>query len=196
MESFVRNLAYILMVSRMVNVVGEQGTYWVANTFIWGWLLLPVLALGELIKKDVSENLSAIEQNTKGYFAVTSGIIVLWAVMIPLYRPFMQNVLGFADVDKLFDLVMILIVFYAIFAIQNVFDATFYGRGKTNYMLFESVITNSIYYGGFFVAYSRGCWEPTLQGIAWMFGMGMVFDAVVSGIVYGYFLKKENLKIR
>ena len=35
-ESFVRNIAYILMVSRMVNMVGEQGTYWVANNFIWG----------------------------------------------------------------------------------------------------------------------------------------------------------------
>lgn len=35
LESFVRNIAYMLMVSRMVNMVGEQGTYWVANNFIW-----------------------------------------------------------------------------------------------------------------------------------------------------------------
>ena len=39
LESFVRNLFYMVMISRMVNVVGEQGTYWVANNFIWGWLL-------------------------------------------------------------------------------------------------------------------------------------------------------------
>ncbi len=45
LESLVRNLAYMLMISRMVNMVGEQGTYWVANNFIWGWLLLPVLQL-------------------------------------------------------------------------------------------------------------------------------------------------------
>ena len=50
-ESFVRNIAYMLMVSRLVNIVGEQGTYWVANNFIWGWLLLPILQLGELIKQ-------------------------------------------------------------------------------------------------------------------------------------------------
>ena len=43
LESLVRNAAYMLMVARMVNVVGEQGTYWVANNFIWGWLLLPIL---------------------------------------------------------------------------------------------------------------------------------------------------------
>ena len=35
-ESFVRNIAYMIMIARMVNVVGEQGTYWVANNFIWG----------------------------------------------------------------------------------------------------------------------------------------------------------------
>ena len=54
LESFVRNIAYMLMVSRMVNVVGESGVYWVANNFIWGWMLLPVLQLGELIKQEVS----------------------------------------------------------------------------------------------------------------------------------------------
>lgn len=53
LESLVRNLAYMLMVVRMVNVVNEQGTYWVANNFIWGWLLLPVTQLAELIKRDV-----------------------------------------------------------------------------------------------------------------------------------------------
>lgn len=31
LESFVRNLAYMLMISRMVNIVNEQGTYWVAS---------------------------------------------------------------------------------------------------------------------------------------------------------------------
>ena len=44
-ESLVHNVAYMIMIARMVNVVGEQGTYWVANNFIWGWLLLPVLQL-------------------------------------------------------------------------------------------------------------------------------------------------------
>ena len=52
LKSFVRNIAYMLMIARMVNMVGEQGTYWVANNFIWGWLLLPVLQLGELIKRE------------------------------------------------------------------------------------------------------------------------------------------------
>lgn len=192
LESLVRNTAYILMVSRMVNMVGEQGTYWVANNFIWGWLLLPVLQLGELIKQETAANPDNIQKNTKGYFTITTIIITLWVITIPLYKPFMENVLNFSDVDKLFNLVMILLIPYITFAFQNIFDSTFYGRGKTNYMLFESVITNSIYYGGMFIAYLSGLWTPSLMGIAIMFGIGNIFDAIVSGIAYGYFRKKYN----
>ena len=182
----------MLMVSRMVNVVGESGVYWVANNFIWGWMLLPVLQLGELIKQEVSTDKNKIKTNTLGYFTITTFICILWVVTIPLYKPFMQYVLNYSDVDKLFHLVMILFVFYIAFAYQNIFDMTFYGRGKTNYMLFESVVTNSIYYGSFFIAYRTGLWIPSLDGIALMFGVGTLFDAIVSGIAYRYFIYKTN----
>jgi len=189
LESFVRNVAYMVMVSRMVNMVGEQGTYWVANNFIWGWLLLPIIQLGELIKQEVATDKEAVSHNSKGYFALTGIICLLWIVLIPLYKPFMANVLGYSDVDKLFGLVMTLLAFYILYAFQNVFDATFYGAGKTEYMLFESIVTNTIYYGGFFVAYLCCAWVPTLTGIALMFGFGNAFDSVVSWLAYRYFLR-------
>jgi hypothetical protein len=63
LESFVRNLAYMVMIARMVNVVNEQGTYWVANNFIWGWMLLPIIQLGELIKQETSTNKDAVKNN-------------------------------------------------------------------------------------------------------------------------------------
>ena len=195
LESFVRNIAYMLMVSRMVNMVGEQGTYWVANNFIWGWMLLPITQLGELIKQETAKDRNAVRNNTLGYFAVTAMTCLLWVVTIPLYKPFMKYVLNYSDVDKLFKLVMVLFVFYVLYAFQNVFDATFYGRGKTKYMLFESVVTNSIYYGAFFILYLCGAWKPTLIGIALMFGFGNAFDTVVSYLAYRHFLKKENISI-
>ena len=192
LESLVRNVAYMLMVSRMVNMVGEQGTYWVANNFIWGWLLLPVLQLGELIKQETAKDENAVKNNTAGYFTITGLICALWVVLIPFYKPFMKYVLNFDDVEKLFHLVLILLGFYMLFAVQNVFDMTFYGRGKTNYMLFESVVTNSLYYGLFFVLYLKGVWVPTLTGIALMFGGGNAFDSIVSAIAYYVFRKRQK----
>ena len=190
LESLVRNIAYMLMVSRMVNMVGEQGTYWVANNFIWGWLLLPIIQLGELIKQETAKDKNAVKNNTIGYFAITAITCIIWVVTIPLYKPFMRIILGYSEVDKLFKLVMVLLVFYVLYAFQNVFDATFYGRGKTKYMLFESVVTNSIYYGAFFIIYLCGVWKPTLIGIALMFGFGNAFDTIVSYLAYRHFLKK------
>ncbi len=195
LESFVRNVAYMLMISRMVNMVGEQGTYWVANNFIWGWLLLPVLQLGELIKRETATDVNAVKNNSIGYFVITVLICVLWCVGIPLWKPFMAHVLNFSNVDKLYELVMVLLGFYMLFAVQNVFDSTFYGLGKTNYMLFESVVTNTIYYGGAFILYLCGVWEPTLIGIALLFGIGIAFDSVVSLVAYAFLLKKKRINI-
>lgn len=195
LESFVRNIAYMLMIVRMVNMVGEQGTYWVANNFIWGWFLLPVLQLGELIKRETATDENAVKNNSIGYFVITLAICVLWCITIPLWKPFMANVLNFSDVDKLFELVMVLLGFYMVYAFQNVFDSTFYGLGKTNYMLFESVVTNTIYYGGAFILYLCGAWQPTLIGIALLFGIGNAFDAIVSLVAYVFLLKKKKINV-
>lgn len=56
----------------MDDVVGEQGTYWVTNSFTWGWLLLPIIQLGELVKRDVSEN----ESNDTGFVTLEKETIM------------------------------------------------------------------------------------------------------------------------
>lgn len=105
----------------------------------------------------------------------------------------MKHILQFNDVDKLYNLVLVLLGFYVLYALQNIFDSTFYGLGKTQYMLFESVVTNTIYYGICFVLYITNIFQPTLLGIALMFGIGNAFDSVVSFIAYKYLLKKHKI---
>lgn len=192
LESLIRNLAYMLMIVRMVNVVNEQGTYWVANNFIWGWLLLPVTQLAELIKSDMSTDKNAIYQKTPAYFVITAAVCALWCASIPLWKPFMTYVLQYEKVEKLFSLVLLLLGFYMLYAFQNVFDATFYGLGKTQYMVFESIVTNCVYYGGAFILYVTGVWTPTLSGIALLFGIGVAFDSLVSLVAYIYLLNKHK----
>ena len=58
-------------------------------------------------------------------------------------------------------------------------------------MLFESVVTNAVYYGVAFVLYVTGAWSPSLTGIALLFGIGNAFDSIVSFVAYLFFLKKE-----
>lgn len=62
-------------------------------------------------------------------------------------------------------------------------------------MLFESVVTNIIYYWICFVLYITKLWIPLLIGIALMFGIGNALDSVVSFIAYKFLLKKENITL-
>lgn len=191
LESLVRNMAYMLMVVRMVNAVGEQGVYWVANNFIWGWLLLPVTQLAEVIKQEIATDPASLRVRTRGYFALTGMICVIWVGSIPAWKPFMQYILGYTNPDELFRLVLLLLGFYMVYAFQNIFDAVFYALGKTDYMLFESIVTNTLYYGGAFLLYRAGIWIPSLTGIALLFGFGMAFDGLVSLAAYLHLLKKK-----
>ena len=194
LESLIRNLAYMVMVVRMVNVVNEQGVYWVANNFIWGWLLLPVLQLAELIKQESATEKDAVKDKSRTWFTITGCICLMWVIFIPLYKPFMRYILGYTETDKLFQLVMILLIPYIFFAFQNVCDAVFYGKGKTNYMFLEAVITNVFYYGTAFIVYKMGIWRPTLTSIAVLFGLGNIFDSIVTWILFMHYMSSDNRK--
>lgn len=89
LESLLRNFAFMMMVVRMVNIVAEQGNYWIANSFIWNWLLVPALALADLVKKEIGESKDNIRGKTFGYILLTSIFAVVWLVSIPLWKPFL-----------------------------------------------------------------------------------------------------------
>ena len=195
LESFVRNIAFMLMIVRMVNVVGEQGTFWVANNFIWGWLLLPVLQLGELVKRDCGENESAIKDKSLGYFGITGVIVVLWAISIPLWKPFLRDVLQLSNYQDVYQIAIISVGFYVLFAFNNVIDSIFYGIGKTKYMLFQSVVINTIFYGGLFILYATGVYQPSLILIAIMFASGTALDSLLTYGMYVWMLKKKKINL-
>lgn len=168
LESFVRNFAYMVMVVRMVN------------------------QLGELVKRDVATDASSLRQKVQSYAVLTAGICWVWVISIPLWRPFMSGILGYADTDRLVQLVLLLLGFYVVYAFQNIIHAVFFGLGKTNYILVQSVVTNAVYYGGAFLLYRAGIWVPTLNGIALLFGWGMVFGAGVTAVLYFWLLRSRK----
>lgn len=196
LESLLRNLVFMIMVVRMVNLVAEQGNYWIANNFIWQWLLLPGLALADLIKKEVGENKENIRDKTFGYITLVMIFALVWLVSIPLWKPFLQYVMNAAEYETVYKIVLIETGFYMTFLFNScIFDSTFYGLGKTNYMLIQSMCIDGFYYGVMFILYLSGIFVPTLLGICLMFGIGMALDFVPTLILYIRLLKKENIKI-
>jgi Na+-driven multidrug efflux pump len=196
LESLLRNLAFMIMIVRMVNVVSEQGTYWVANNFIWGWLLLPGLALADLVKKEVAEDEKNIRDKTFGYLAFTFIFAAVWLLSIPLWKPFIQYVMNVSDYDTVFFIVLIQTGFYLTFLFNScICDSTFYGLGRADYMLIQSLCIDGFYYGLMFILYTFGIFTPTLLGISMMFGIGMTLDFIPTLILYIRMLKKKGIKI-
>ncbi len=196
LESLLRNLVFMIMVVRMVNLVSEQGNYWVANNFIWQWLLLPSLALADVVKKEIAENRENVRNKTFGYLCLISIFAVLWLVTIPVWKPFLQYVMNVAEYETVFRIVLLETAFYITFLFNScIFDSTFYGLGKTHLMLIQSICIDGVYYGVMFVLYLIGIFVPSLLGICLMFGIGMALDFIPTMVLYIHTLKKENIKI-
>jgi hypothetical protein len=183
------------MIIRIVNEVSEQGAYWNANNFIWGWLLLPVLALGDLAKKEVGENENNIKTKTMGYFSVITVIVILWLLSIPLWKMFLKNAMNLSDYEKVFGIVTLQLVFYITFAYNTIMDSTFYGLGRTDYMLYQSLCIDGFYYGVAFILYITGVFVPTLTTISLMFGIGMTLDFIPTLILYIKMLRDKKMKL-
>ena len=192
-ESFIRNIAFMLMVSRMVNVISESGTYWVANSFIWTWLLLPTQAMYDVVKKETAGSKENIRIKTGGYFAASVIFSLVWLVSVPVWEPFIRYVLNNGAYKTIVHLVLISTPFYIVYIFNCVLDGTIYGRGKTSYMLIESIFTNGLYYTTMFILWKNGIWTPSLEGIALMFGTGMAVDFLPTLACYLYLLKKEGI---
>ena len=196
LESLLRNLVFMVMVVRMVNLVSEQGNYWIANNFIWQWLLLPSLALADVVKKEIAENRENIRNKTFGYLCLTAVFAVLWLDTIPAWKPFLRYVMNVTEYNTVFRIVLIETAFYMTFLFNScIFDSTFYGLGKTHLMLIQSICIDGIYYGILFILYLTGVFVPSLLGICLMFGIGMALDFIPTMILYIRMLKKENIKI-
>ena len=115
LESFVRNVAFILVILKMINVVQEQGSFWIANSFIWGWLLLPVLALGELIKRNTGEKPKDVTKQFPSYLIVMTLIIFSWLVTAPFWSVFIHKVMNIENHEIILRIVMVSIIFYVAF---------------------------------------------------------------------------------
>lgn len=190
-QQFIDNIVYALMVARMINIVAEQGNYWVANNFIWGWLLIPVSAMGEVIKRDCQTDYKDLKQSN--YYLLSMLIFVFWAVTIPLWIPFFRNVERLDNYQEIFKIVIRLIPFYLAYTLSVIPDSIFIGYGKTYFNMINSVLVNFIYYGIWFALYRSNLMAFTINTIILMFGFGIVFHEVISIIEEKVFFKKNGV---
>ena len=191
-QQFIANIVYALMIVKMVNLVSESGNYWVANNFIWGWLLIPVSALTEVIRKDCKEGYCKLQQSN--YYLITAFISLLWCVSIPLWIPFFRYVEALENYQRIFAIVILAFPFFIPYAFQQIPDNIFIGLGKTKYNFINTCIINFIYYGVWYILYLTNSITFEMNTIILMFGFGMVVSYAISIVEEKIFLKREMQK--
>lgn len=188
-QIFLDNFIYAIMICKMVNAVSESGNYWVANNFIWGWLLIPVSCLVEVVKKNDEKELKM-----KNCWKYLAGILLLWIVSMPFWKVFINGPMA-SNGKEIVRIVYPLIPFYVTYLISAVIDGWFISKGKTLYNAINSVIVNIGYYGIVYVLFKQGIFEMNMNFIVMMFGFGMVVHMIGSIIMYRWGLKKTNISI-
>jgi len=186
LDSLVRNTAYFFMIIRLLNLLGADtiGGYYLSMHIFWSFLLVPVLALAESTKVLVanhSQDIMKVRRLVYAAVIVGSAILIIWLLLLPLWRGFASLLNSNAEVVKNSLTAMgILIVPYLLLALNTVTDAIFYGVGKTKYMAYQAIVTNGSVYVLAFVAYLAGWWEPTFTGILILFGIGILVDSILT----------------
>lgn len=191
-QQFLDNIIYALMIVRMVNAVSESGNYWVSNNFIWGWLLIPVTCLNEIIRKDAGQDGYNLKQSN--YYSITIFVLLIWFALIPTYQWFFKDIEKLDNPQVIFEIVIKNLGFYVAYAFSQIPDAIFVGLGKTKYNAINSLICNIVYYGIWFIVYQTAAITMNMDMIIIMFGCGNIVHWCVSLIEEKIFLRIELKK--
>ena len=185
-QIFLDNFIYAIIICKMVNAVSEAGNYWVANNFIWGWLLVPVSCLVEVIKKNEEKELGI-----KNCWKYLAGILAVWIVTIPGWKMFIEGPMA-SNGNEILKIVYPLVPFYVTYLISAVIDGWFISKGKTIYNAINSFIVNIGYYGIMYALFKQGIFETDMNFIIMMFGFGMVVHMIASVVMYLFEKEKQK----
>lgn len=182
-ESFVRNGFFIWFVIKTIGRLSSgysQGDFWNANNFIWDWLLLPIITIGQYINRNTAIGDKSISIRLIAPFIIVGGIIVIWLSTIPTHMWFIKEVMGVSDANIVAHLTEISIGFYVLFAFNELVDKFFYGEGKSQFLLFQSLFTNIVVY----VPYYFATKNMTLDDVALMMATSIAVDSTITFIMF------------
>ena len=177
---FIANLIYVLIVMKMVNEVSQMGNYWLANNFIWGWLIIPVAAIGEMLKREYYNGYGRIWN----YLALTIIVLVIWLISVPFWDFMFREIIQAEDPSAITHILYLSVPFYVFYAFSVILQAVLISVGKTRYIFYECLIVNFLYYGIVYGLYLAGVFEATLEFIIYMFGVGLVVCLVIDIALY------------
>ncbi len=185
-DSLIRNVAYFFMIIRIVNTIGaeEIGGYYVAIQILWSFMLMPVLAFADSAKAlvaNASGDIARVRTLWHASMIITAGMMAVWIALAPAFPTFAGMLTDDPETVRWAVTAFgILFVPYVLFSFNTVIDSVFYGMGKTQYMAYQSVLTNGTVYLVAFILYATGVWQPTFESVMALFALGILVDSFLT----------------
>ncbi|MBO5547994.1 MAG: hypothetical protein J5920_04465 [Candidatus Methanomethylophilaceae archaeon] len=189
---FIANLIYVLVVMKMVADVSQMSDYWLANNFIWGWLIVPVAALGDMLKREFYNGYIRIWN----YLALTFVVLAVWLVSVPFWSVLFSDVIGMEDPSAVLDILYKSVPFYVAYALSVIIQSVLISVGKTNLIFYECLFVNFVYYGIVYGLFLAGVFTASMDFIILMFGVGLVVCLVIDTALYLYSKKDIPMEYR
>ena len=127
-QVLVANIIYTLVVMKMVNEVSQMGNYWLANNFIWGWLIVPVAAIGEMLKREFYRGYRRIWN----YLALTTLVLIIWLISVPFWNFMFSDIIVVEDPSAITHILYLSVPFYVAYVYSVILQAVMISVGKTS----------------------------------------------------------------
>lgn len=180
LESGLRNAIYALVVLRLINQTGAAPLYWNANQILWSWMLLPVLALGQVVRQDAANSQGRLGPRQYPYALLLAASVALWFASQPAWDWFIRHVLGAENPAAVHAVLSLLLPFYAVFSVTHMLQSYLYGMGRTDLIFYQSIVVNIGYYGSVMLLLGMGQPALGLASIGWIFGGGMCVSLCIT----------------
>lgn len=189
LETFIRNIIYYFVILVLLNKLDNQDLYFVANEYIWSFMLIPVLAQSTLVKQEISSN---SESSLKPYFINSLWLIVYMIVLIPVSLFLFKYVYNLPNYMDCFYTLIKLFPGYIIFVFDSIIESYFYSKGLLHHILIQNLITNIGVYLISFIMIIFNIWTISLNLIIILFNLGLIVSSIYTIIVFVIYKNKKN----
>lgn len=182
-DSIVRNFFYFVVTLKFLNNLGaEEAAAWgLLNSIIWGIILIPGYVVANYVKVHIglAPFRSKIKKIAKKsaicllawIFLMTILTASIWPILASFFSKYNEKV-ATLSLTMLYNVGWI----YIIFACNNAIDSFFLGTGKTEYVFYQSFLTNLIIYFVPWILYLVGVLTPTYWWVLGLYIAGMLVD--------------------
>ena len=182
-EQLLDNLGYIFVILASLNLLQENMDYFLVMSYFWGFLLVPVLAFGEISKKVISTSQKPLKLKLYFIFCVNG----FFAFLLSLSYFFTANIASFLGLhlsEDAFLIIYKLYPCYIVFIFAYAIKCIFYAKGLFYHSFLVSLAVNLLIYLPVYL------WcEPSLDFIILVFSCGIYLNFFLFLLLFFIFLK-------